>query len=86
MVQKLKLRLALKILQQSASALHHLHGMGIIHRDVRSANILLMSRKPIRVAITDFGVSHQLSRCVGDLRPCSFGWMDPGEDVSPVSR
>ena len=73
----MSLKLVVKMAMQCCSALHHLHGMGIIHRDVRSANILLMSRKPIRVAITDFGVSHQLSRCVVGLavrtRRCGCG-------------
>ena len=60
MVQKLKLRLALKILQQSASALHHLHDVEIIHRDFRAANVLVSSRHKFSVVVTDFGLSHQV--------------------------
>ncbi len=52
---------AARVLQQCAAGLHHLHTQGIMHRDVRAANVLVSGRDPIHVVITDFGVSHQLS-------------------------
>ena len=42
--------------------MHHLHSLGILHRDFRTANILIASSvdKPLEVVVADFGVSHQL--------------------------
>ena len=60
--QKLPLRAAVDILQQSQAAMLHLHSLGIIHRDFRAANILVAARDPIRVVAADFGVSHQLRK------------------------
>ena len=37
-----------------------MHSLGIIHRDFRAANMLIVGRDPIYVVVADFGVSHQL--------------------------
>ena len=60
LVQKLSLASVISILQQCSSGLHHLHSLGIIHRDFRAANILVAARDPLHVVVADFGVSHQL--------------------------
>ena len=52
----------LEALQQALSGLHYLHTLGIMHRDFRTANILVSSRDPLCVMVADFGLSHQLSR------------------------
>ena len=54
------LETVLSILVQVCAGLHHLHCLGIIHRDVRAANVLVTARDPLTVVIADFGVSHQL--------------------------
>ena len=60
MWQKLELATAVGIAEQCVAGLHHLHKLGILHRDFRSANILIAARDPLHVVVADFGVSHQL--------------------------
>ena len=50
----------LTLLRQAIAALLHLHSLGILHRDLRAANILIASLDPLHVVVADFGVSHQL--------------------------
>lgn len=61
----LTLTICLQILAQVLSALMHLHRLGILHRDLRAANVLLAAMDPIAVMVTDFGVSRILSRFAG---------------------
>ena len=35
--------------------------MGILHRDLRAANVLVDSLDPLQIRVADFGVSHLLS-------------------------
>ncbi len=51
----------LTLLSQVISGLHHLHSLGILHRDLRAANILIASLDPLIALLADFGVSHHLS-------------------------
>ena len=59
-LQMLPLSTSIAILQQCAAGMHHLHSLGIIHRDFRAANILVAGERPLHVVVADFGVSHQL--------------------------
>ena len=51
--------LALHITRQVASALVRAHGLGIIHRDLKAENIMLVSRdgEPVVVKVLDFGLA-----------------------------
>lgn len=57
-------------LYQTVSGLRHLHGQGVVHRDLKSSNIFLCDGRR-RIRIGDFGISRVLestafaSSCVG---------------------
>lgn len=48
-----------KYMKQVLEGLIYLHGQGVVHRDVKAANILLTSKGDIK--LTDFGVSTKVS-------------------------
>ena len=66
------------ILHQVVQALTYLHSENRLHRDVKSANILLSGVGDVK--ISDFGVSGQLSGTLGFRRRTFVGtpyWMAP---------
>jgi serine/threonine protein kinase len=42
----------------------HLHSLGILHRDLRAANLLIAGLDPLHVLVADLGLSHQLAAFV----------------------
>ncbi|KAL0212615.1 hypothetical protein RCL1_006241 [Eukaryota sp. TZLM3-RCL] len=49
------------IFSQLVLGLSYLHGNGILHRDVKPGNILLVSKtRPLRIKLCDFGIAREL--------------------------
>lgn len=48
---------ALRITREAASALEYAHRTGMIHRDVKPANLMLDTQDNDRVVLTDFGIA-----------------------------
>jgi len=81
---------ALHVLHQVASALDHLHGLGIVHSDIKPANLMLDSHRGDLVKLIDFGVAFDL-KTERERRGSAGtpGYMSPeqlrGEACSPIS-
>jgi hypothetical protein len=75
---KLPAREALDILRQVAAALDFAHDRGVIHRDVKPANILIQKDNVVKVA--DFGIAKSVStsfQTVTGLLMGTPGYMSP---------
>jgi Protein kinase domain len=55
---------SLDVAAQIAEALDYAHGRGVIHRDVKPANAIVMADG--RVKITDFGIAHLIDSALSD--------------------
>lgn len=50
----------LSIINQIAASLHHAHQRGIIHRDIKPHNIMVLERHPAKIKVIDFGIARVL--------------------------
>jgi serine/threonine-protein kinase len=61
--KRLSLRQAIEIIQQVAEALHYIHSKGIVHCDIKTENIILLTevadakRRRLQVKLLDFGLA-----------------------------
>jgi serine/threonine protein kinase len=76
-VQPLDEPLVLGILYQCAAGVRHLHSVLLVHRDIRADNFLVASRDPLRMLITDFGLSHKLTGAASTSASTSFTLIGP---------
>ena len=85
----LSLEEAVRLLAGAAAGIDALHGAGLVHRDIKGANILLEGETPY---VSDFGLAKD-SQASNLTRPGqalgSLDYMSPeqirGEDVSPAT-
>jgi len=75
---------ALHVSVQVLTGLQHLHRLGVLHRDLRTSNILVEGRDPLHVLVADFGVSHvlrQLEGAAGTVGYEGLRLLSAGEEV-----
>jgi serine/threonine-protein kinase len=61
-VGRLRLAEVIRILEHLASALDHVHACGVVHRDIKAANLMLEMDASGRVVLLDFGVAKQVTQ------------------------
>ncbi|HMR47882.1 MAG TPA: protein kinase [Arachnia sp.] len=66
------------VVTQLGAALVHLHGLSVVHRDMKPANVLVRSLTPLDLVLTDFGLSKEvaMSMDVGSIAG-TFPYMPP---------
>ncbi|CAM9440985.1 unnamed protein product [Chrysoparadoxa australica] len=80
-----------QIMYDVASGLQHIHKEGVLHRDIKSANVLISraGSHNIRARITDFGTSKTLSAMSsfsdGEEMMGSLAWVPPEVFISPAN-
>lgn len=74
---------ALEIIRQVLHALVCIHGQGIVHRDIKTANVLLQQQADghYRAKLTDFGIARAEIEASAMTRLTSLGVQGPGTPV-----
>lgn len=66
------------VVTQLGAALAHLHGLSVVHRDMKPANVLVRGLAPLDLVLTDFGLSKEvaMSMDIGSIAG-TFPYMPP---------
>jgi len=83
---------AVEAAAQILDGLAHAHGRGIVHRDVKPSNVLLLDEDAVSIRLLDFGLARfdeaETLTAVGDV-PGTLAYISPerlrGEEARPVS-
>jgi serine/threonine protein kinase len=62
---------AARVISQTLRAIEHCHAHGVVHRDLKPQNLLLLQKGPLgkaTIKVVDFGVSRQYDPGVDDAR------------------
>ena len=61
--------LQVRLVTELADGLHYIHGHSVVHRDLKSSNVLLNGNdlNSMRLKISDFGLAKQLSTAISKL-------------------
>jgi Protein kinase domain len=51
-----------EVLWELATAIDHLHRNGVVHRDIKPSNVLVRTRAPLDLVLTDFGIASVLDQ------------------------
>ncbi len=83
---RLPLDVALAIVRDVAAALNYAHQQGVIHRDVKPGNILVVT-KPLQALLTDFGIasSQHTKMTVDGTMLGTPGYMAPEQLLSATA-
>ncbi|XP_042426942.1 serine/threonine-protein kinase STY13-like [Zingiber officinale] len=77
------LKLAVKQALDIAKGMEYVHGLGFIHRDLKSDNLLIVSDKSIKIA--DFGVARIEVKTEGMTPETgTYRWMAPYANIHPI--
>ncbi len=58
-----------EIIKQICQGLQYIHSRGYLHRDLKSENVLIFSKKPWIAKVSDFGHSHKKNKQKGTFGP-----------------
>jgi serine/threonine-protein kinase len=77
---------AVRLMKQVAAGLGHAHGRGVVHRDVKPANVMIVRHGPSEIAkISDFGIArlvHGEKRTQGQLTLGTLWYLAPEQAQS----
>lgn len=86
---ELPLRVKIQGLRDGAKGLQFLHNLNLVHSNLRSSNVLVMSKDPLCVKLTDYGLNAIRFETATTRSLVNVTWLAPevldGDDFSPAS-